>query len=168
MDAAPLPILLFVLASTALAVGLLVGPWLDIQQWHRAIQIHREGTSIRLAYASGAAIFFGVLLFHGIAALMLAPAAPGWMVRPNSEGFLHVKEFVAAYIYGPADTGRLLRASYLVFICLCIVSTLDSGYVSLKWYLRELTKKIEHVLVSMIPDAVMKSPPGPNLWAPPL
>ena len=52
-----------------LFVGLLVGPWLDLQHWQRAIQIHRENTSIRLSYFFGGSIFFLLLLFHGCLAL---------------------------------------------------------------------------------------------------
>jgi hypothetical protein len=46
-------------------VGLLVGPWLDLQHWQRAIQMHREKTSIRASYIFGGIIFFLLLIVHG-------------------------------------------------------------------------------------------------------
>ncbi|MDX1681208.1 MAG: hypothetical protein R3242_10810, partial [Akkermansiaceae bacterium] len=51
--------------AVPLLVGLLVGPWLDLQHWQRAIQMHREKTSIRASYIIGGLIFFVLLLFHG-------------------------------------------------------------------------------------------------------
>src|SRR4029453_5662277 len=33
-----------------ICIGFLVGPWLDLQQWQRAIQMHRERISIAAAY----------------------------------------------------------------------------------------------------------------------
>jgi hypothetical protein len=39
--------------TVPLLVGLLVGPWLDLQHWQRAIQIHRERTSISASYFIG-------------------------------------------------------------------------------------------------------------------
>jgi Mn2+/Fe2+ NRAMP family transporter len=41
-----------------LLIGLLVGPWLDLQHWQRAIQIHRENTSIRASYILRRVDFF--------------------------------------------------------------------------------------------------------------
>ena len=55
-------------------VGFLLGPWLDIQQWHRAAAIQREGGSISLAYAVGAVLFFGLLSLN---ALLAAAAGKG-------------------------------------------------------------------------------------------
>ena len=59
--------------AVPLVVGLMVGPWLDLQHWQRAIQIHREKTSIRTSYFFGGLIFFLMLMFHGcLAAWVLA------------------------------------------------------------------------------------------------
>ena len=63
--------------AVPLIVGLLVGPWLDLQHWQRAIQIHREETSIRLSYIFGGIIFFLLLLFHGYLAMWVMGNATG-------------------------------------------------------------------------------------------
>src|SRR5690606_30234799 len=51
--------------------GFLLGPWLDIQQWQRAIQIRREKSSIRTAYNFGGPLFFVIIMFHGTLALAI-------------------------------------------------------------------------------------------------
>src|SRR5260370_25627737 len=49
-------------------VGFLLGPWLDVQQWQRAAAIQREGGSVRVAYAAGALLFFGLLSINALLA----------------------------------------------------------------------------------------------------
>jgi hypothetical protein len=41
-----------------IVIGFILGPWLDLQQWQRAIQMHRERVSVAAAYILGAAEFF--------------------------------------------------------------------------------------------------------------
>ena len=55
-----------------ICVGLTLGPWLDLQQWQRAIQIQREGKSPLVSYLIGGSIFFLLLLGHGSLALWVA------------------------------------------------------------------------------------------------
>ncbi|MBJ7325744.1 MAG: hypothetical protein JHC52_00200, partial [Chthoniobacterales bacterium] len=40
-----------------IVIGFILGPWLDLQQWQRAIQMHRERVSIAAAYIWGASEF---------------------------------------------------------------------------------------------------------------
>lgn len=142
-----------------MVTGLLVGPWLDLQQWHRAIQIHREKTSIAASYLSGGLIFFCILLFHGTLALVVWPLGHGGLVIPAADGLFHAKDAIVRFLFVEGNTvSWVLKYSYILFICLCIVSTLDSGYVSLRWYLRELVKKSESVVTSIVPTAALSSP----------
>jgi hypothetical protein len=48
-----------------ICIGFLIGPWLDLQQWQRAIEIRRENLSITASYGVGAVVFGALLLFHG-------------------------------------------------------------------------------------------------------
>ncbi|MCC5877950.1 MAG: hypothetical protein JJU11_17165, partial [Candidatus Sumerlaeia bacterium] len=143
----------------AFLCGLLIGPWLDIQQWHRAIQIHREKTSIFSSYILGGMIFFGILVFHGILALAVMGSGGSALIVPSADGLFHAKDAITRYLFVEEfGAGKLLQGAYLVFITLCIISTLDSGYVSLKWYLREWVRKSTHLILSLVPKELFESP----------
>lgn len=139
--------------------GLFVGPWLDIQQWHRAIQIHREHTSVRVSYLFGAIIFFAILIFHGTLALIVMSVDGGALVVPAADGLFHAKDYVVRFMLAPEySVGLLFKVSYIIFIFLCILSTLDSGYVSLKWYVTDIVRKSEHVVMTLVPENALRSP----------
>ncbi|HYF54364.1 MAG TPA: acyl-CoA thioesterase, partial [Salinarimonas sp.] len=142
--------------------GLIIGPWLDIQQWQRAIQIHKEKGSIQLSYLFGGLTFCGILLFHGLTALTVFPAGGEQIYRSlpaTLDKLFHAKSTMALFFF---DTelalGTVGRVSYFVFIMLAIITTLDSGYIALKWYLAELTRKSEHIIFTIIPEGLLKSP----------
>ena len=125
-----------------LLVGLLVGPWLDLQHWQRAIQIHRENTSIRTSYFFGGLIFFLMLLFHGcLAAWVLGKGgveqfavmkSPRMALRHRQmfrfvpsmdvvtvglDKFLYAHQLVVKYIDAlPAEAKGLLPAAYYSFL----------------------------------------------------
>ncbi len=148
-------------------VGFLLGPWLDIQQWQRAIQIKREKTNVRAAYLFGGTFFFLVLFFHGTLALSLWSEARTLgietaLLQQSADGLFHAKDFVIRFLFlSGLDTPVLFRAMYVVFLCLCIISTLDSGYVALKWFQTDALKKSESVLVTLVPKSFLESPIPP-------
>lgn len=151
-----------------IVVGLMVGPWLDIQQWQRAIQVHREGGTVRGAYLAGSLLFFGILFFHGAMALVIANGASQLGVvgfaDPARDGLFHAKAAIVRVVADDAmGINLLLKASYFSFLILCILSTLDSGYVAFRWYLRELTRKSDHIIFTLIPPTVLSTPLLPFL-----
>ncbi|MCC6548118.1 hypothetical protein IT570_13210 [Candidatus Sumerlaeota bacterium] len=140
-------------------VGLFVGPWLDLQQWQRAVQIHREQTSLRLSWFLGAIIFFCILIFHGTLALNVLGSTADGPLAAGVNGLFHAKEYVANFLFDGSHTvGTVFRVAYVVFIFLCIISTLDSGYIALKWYQTELVRKSEHIIFTLVPEAIFRSP----------
>jgi acyl-CoA thioesterase FadM len=146
--------------SVPLLVGLLVGPWLDLQHWQRAIQIHREKTSVRLSYLFGGAFFFLLLLFHGCIAL--------WVIGQNGgadygkEGldkFRYAHELIVQYISRLDESAKgLLPAAYFSFLAICALTTLDSGYIALKWFLGNAVAKSQNALIGMLPKRIFDSP----------
>lgn len=142
-----------------LIVGLLVGPWLDLQHWQRAIQIHREESSIRLSYLFGGVIFFLLLLFHGSLAMWVMGHADGFAVRENSLDKLHyAHDLVTRHFGGAFDGNSLVPIAYFGFLCICVLTTLDSGYVALKWFLGRNVERSENMLISLIPKQLIASP----------
>jgi acyl-CoA thioesterase FadM len=142
-----------------LLIGLLVGPWLDLQHWQRAIQIHRENTSIRLSYFFGGVIFFLMLLFHGCLAywVMVKQGEPPVAV-PALDGFKYAHELVTQYFHANFPSGSIMPVAYFSFLAICAVTTLDSGYVALKWFLGKNVEKSENMLISLIPKQILGSP----------
>jgi acyl-CoA thioesterase FadM len=152
-------------------VGFLLGPWLDIQQWQRAIQIHREGSNVRISYLFGGALFFGILLFHGTLALSLWSEARQLgilekVTQASYDGLFHAKDAVIRFLFlADLETPLLFRFSYILFLVLAIISTLDSGYVALRWFQTDALKKSESVLLTLIPPSFLESPIPPFLIA---
>lgn len=139
--------------------GFLVGPWLDLQQWQRAIQIHREKGSIRQSYLFGSMIFFCILVFHGVFALSVMSVGGDALVAPAVDGLFHAKEAVVQFVFlQDFGAGWVLKTCYFTFLALCILTTLDSGYVSLKWQLKELTRKSDHIIFSLVGEKLIGSP----------
>ncbi|CAN5254925.1 hypothetical protein BH09SUM1_BH09SUM1_18560 [soil metagenome] len=141
-----------------MVTGLLLGPWLDIQQWQRAIQIHREKGSIKESYFAGAIIFFGILILHGTLALVVANSGQAVIFTAEKDGLFHGKDIITRFLFGGSGASHFTAACYFIFIFLCIITTLDSGYIALKWYLAELTRKSEHLIFTIIPENLIKSP----------
>jgi acyl-CoA thioesterase FadM len=146
-----------------LLIGLLVGPWLDLQHWQRAIQIHREGGSIRGSYLFGGVIFFLMLLFHGcLAAWVMSRGGLetyGKSALESLDGFRYAHELIVQYI-DRLDAGSkgMLPVAYFTFLGICALTTLDSGYVALKWFLGANLGKSQNLLIGMLPKRLLESP----------
>lgn len=143
-----------------LLVGLLVGPWLDLQHWQRAIQIHRERTSISLSYFFGGSIFFLLLLFHGFMAMWVMGKGPQAveMVASRFDTFNYAHHLVTGYFNSTYGQNSLIPVAYFSFLAICAITTLDSGYVALKWFLGNSVEKSQNVLISMVPKGLIASP----------
>ena len=143
-----------------LVVGLLVGPWLDLQHWQRAIQIHREETSIRLSYIFGGIIFFLLLLFHGHLAMWVMGNAKGSfeVAASGLDDLVYGHNIIVQHFSGGFSGNSLIPAAYFGFLVICVLTTLDSGYVSLKWFLEKNVDKSENMLISLIPKQIISSP----------
>lgn len=146
--------------AVPLVVGLLVGPWLDLQHWQRAIQIHREKTSIRLSYVFGGLIFFCLLMFHGFLAMwVMGNAAPSIeLVASELDKLFYGHHIVVEYFTKAFIGNSWIPAAYFGFLVICVLTTLDSGYVSLKWFLEKNVEKSENMLLSIIPKQIVSSP----------
>jgi len=154
--------------AVPLVIGLLVGPWLDLQHWQRAIQIHRENTSIRLSYFFGGSIFFLMLLFHGCLAMwvmrvdgqqlaqMLKVVGPNGM--DGLEGFKYAHDLITLYFQRNPGADGIMRMAYFGFLAICALTTLDSGYIALKWFLEKNVEKSDNMLISLIPKQILGSP----------
>jgi len=141
-----------------IVIGFILGPWLDLQQWQRAIQMHRERVSIAAAYIWGASEFFLLLLFHGMLGL--------WAIGAGGMKYLHTG--LGGHVYGHDTLMRLLHANaalhpwifgaYCVFLCGCVLTTLDSGYIALRWFLQSNVRTSMNAIFALIPTSLVTSP----------
>ena len=142
-----------------LVVGLLVGPWLDLQHWQRAIQMHRESVSIRSGYLIGGLIFFLLLLFHGcLAYWVMAQGGKPDFARMGNDDFLYAHDLITKFFHANYAVSGWMPHAYFTFLCLCVLGTLDSGYVALRWFLAGNVEKSKNMLVSLIPRPLLASP----------
>jgi acyl-CoA thioesterase FadM len=136
-------------------IGFLVGPWLDLQQWQRAIQMHRERVSIAAGYWFGSIEFFLLLLFHGLLALWALNWNAGQFIRTGITGHPYGEEIlVRLFASGPP----IAFAAYAIFISVCILTTLDSGYIALRWFLQSNANTSNHPIFSLVPSRLLTSP----------
>jgi acyl-CoA thioesterase FadM len=146
--------------AVPLVVGLLVGPWLDLQHWQRAIQIHRENTSVRLSYIFGGIIFFLLLLFHGHLAMWVMGNAEGSfeVAASQLDKLVYGHNLIVQHFTNGFSGNSLIPAAYFGFLIICVLTTLDSGSVSLKWFLEKNVEKSENMLISILPKQIISSP----------
>lgn len=147
-----------------IAIGFAFGPWLDLQHWQRVIQIKKEGLNAAWAYAIGGLIFFGIIFTDGLialaafnqdkASLLMNKAASMF----NSSSLLfQVKDSITLTLSNHSELNYLL-GFYITFIVLACLTTFDSGYVSLKWYLKSLLKDSNSIIFSFLPKKALSSP----------
>lgn len=146
--------------AVPLLVGLLAGPWLDLQHWQRAIQIHRENSSIRASYIIGGLIFFVLLLFHGsLAAWVMSKGGVDLYGAKGLDTFHYAHQLVVQHIDQLDQSMKgMLPIAYFSFLGICVLTTIDSGYISLKWFLGANLAKSQNLLIGMIPKKILESP----------
>lgn len=135
-------------------VGFLLGPWTDLQQWQRVVEIRRAGGSVRLSYALGSVLFLGLLLLNGWLAIS-AGAAPALFFADGSVG----EQGAVAQVLG-AGGAQAASAAFVLWATIALLSTADGSYSSLRWLLTTVTSNSKSALLAIVPAALVASP----LW----
>ena len=141
-----------------ICVGLTLGPWLDLQQWQRAIQIQREGKSPLLSYLFGGSQFFLLLLAHGCLALWVAGQSGAVAMRQGIDGLAYGQDSVTRFLWGLVALHPWAFGAYVVILFVMTLTTLDSGYVALRWYLSKSGGANRSFPLSLLPEALLESP----------
>lgn len=144
--------------AVPIVIGFLVGPWLDLQQWQRAIQMHRERVSIRWAYVVGSIQFFAMLLFHGVMTLWAMNLGGGTFIREGLANYTYGQDLLMRFFFQNAEAQPWIFTAYCVWVCICLLTTLDSGYIALRWFLQSNVKTSTHAIFSLIPTRLVTSP----------
>ncbi len=131
-------------------VGFLLGPWLDVQQWQRAVAIRAVGRSVGRTYLVGAAMFFGLLCVNA----MLATSAGLVSLRIPSDG---IPEAVGA-VTSAASVSGLALIAFGIWVVIAMGSTLDSFYVASRAMLIEAYRASNNPLLALLPSGLATSP----------
>ena len=140
--------------AVPLAAGLLFGPWLDLQQWQRAISMKESNINIARGFALGGLLFFILLLVLGGLSILLvpegiAPAISALDGRGHSQAAL--TETLQAL------EGRLPITAFIIVSVIAMLSTLDSAHLALRWYAKHRDRTTDSPLYAMIPPSVRTS-----------
>lgn len=141
--------------AVPIIIGFLVGPWLDLQQWQRAIQMHRERVSIAASYWVGSLLFFLLLMFHGLMTVWALNWGASEFIRVGITGHNYGQEVLMRLFSG---AGGLTFAAYGIFVSVCVLTTLDSGYIALRWFLQSNVSQSNHPIFSLVSTRLLTSP----------
>jgi acyl-CoA thioesterase FadM len=144
--------------AVPICVGLILGPWLDLQQWQRAIQIQREGKSPLISYLAGGSLFFLLLLAHGSLALWVAGQSGVVPMREGIDGLRYGEDGITRFLWAVAANHPWAFGAYVVVLFIMTLTTLDSGYISLRWYLSKSGGASRSFPLSLLPEALLGSP----------
>ncbi|WP_407519269.1 acyl-CoA thioesterase [Methylobacterium oryzisoli] len=133
-------------------VGFLLGPWTDLQQWQRAVEIRASGGSVRTAYGVGAVLFLGLLVLNACLAAAAGPAA----AFVAADGVPGAQPAVAVAAGAVPAAG----VAFLVWTLIAATSTLDSAYASIRWFMSSLTARSSSPLLAFVSPSLVSSP----LW----
>lgn len=150
--------------AVPICIGFLVGPWMDLQQWQRAIQMHRERVSIGWSYVFGSLQFFALLLFHGGLTLWAQDRGASALIREGIASYTYAQDMLMRFFYAAIDAHPYVFVAYCVFVCVCILTTLDSGYIALRWFLQSNVNTSSHAIFALVPNRLVTSPIPPLLF----
>ena len=119
--------------------------------------MRRENTSITAAYAIGSILFGAILLFHGILALWAMEGGAAHFIQTGLAGYPYAESLLTRVFSAP-PTNPWLLGSYLVFLAGCILTTLDSGYIALRWFFQANASRSKNPIFSLIPERLLISP----------
>ncbi|KQT43194.1 hypothetical protein ASG43_15680 [Aureimonas sp. Leaf454] len=132
-------------------VGFALGPWGDLQQWQRAIEIRRSGSSTAIAYLGGAAIFLALLVANAWLSRMA-----GAHLLTGTDGALGAQGSVAARL--ATDGFTPAAAAFAAWVAIAAVSTIDSFYNATRWHLTQRLAGSLHPALAFVPPAAAASP----------
>lgn len=141
-----------------ICIGFLVGPWLDLQQWQRAIQMHRERVSVAWSYVFGSLQFFALLLLHGGLTLWVLGKGGSVFFHRGMEGYTYGHDILLRFFYSNVDAHPVVFTAYCVFLCICVLTTLDSGYIAIRWFLQTNVNTSTHAIFALVPTRLVTSP----------
>ncbi|SNY90744.1 Acyl-CoA thioesterase FadM [Cohaesibacter sp. ES.047] len=135
------------------ALGLLFGPWLDLQQWQRAAAMEERGLSLSKGYGLAGLVFFILLLANGALVLGIQPE----LARGLAPGVIgsDLGGLVAQSVHGLGDP--VVIAALIVWCLVGLFATLDSSRLALNWLVERVAAEKLGPLAAFLPIGLIKS-----------
>ncbi len=140
-------------------VGFLLGPWLDVQHWQRALRIRQEGASIARAYAAGGLLFFCLIAINAAFAASL-PATSVMQLHRGLDGIAEAPSILAASFAAIGPTAAPAAWLFGLWASIAVVSTIDSAYAATRWFLISVTTRSSNPVFALLPRSLVQTP----LW----
>lgn len=144
-------------------LGFLCGPWLDIQNWHKVVQINKEGNSITGSYIVGGLIFWLIIMLDGSLALAcyeLGHKTPELLANASTldpSSILYPVKDTITQVLSNSPNFHYLLGAYMIFVGLAALATFDSGYIAYRWYTEDLVKDAKGLIFTFIPSSLVSS-----------
>ncbi len=145
-------------------LGFLCGPWLDLQNWQRVVQIKKENTSVAASYVIGGLIFWMVLMADGMIALACYnygqaafPEALANLSNIDSSSLLFSAKSIITQVLLLDPSLNYLLSFYMLFVGFAVLSTFDSGYIAYEWYTAATLKDSKSLIFSFVPIRLLNS-----------
>jgi acyl-CoA thioesterase FadM len=145
-------------------VGFLLGPWLDLQQWQRAIAIARDGHSLKRTYTVAAVLFFALLSINATLAVLADPRTAD-LARVALDHKADFEAVVSQALRSGFAGDSLATIAFGIWVTLALGATVDSGCCALRWFLGERAAARQSPLSAFIPTWLSASANGPLLAA---
>ncbi len=147
-----------------IVLGFLCGPWLDLQNWQRVVQIKKENTSIAKSYIVAGLIFWLVLMADGMIALACYtygqtafPEQLASLSTIDSSSLLFSAKSTITQVLKWEPSFNYLLSFYMTFVGFAALSTFDSGYITYKWYTESILKDSKNLIFSFVPVKLLNS-----------
>ncbi len=140
--------------AVPLVVGLLFGPFFDVQQWQRAVELQKKGVPVAQGFALGGLLFFGLLMINGTIAMALTGGLEAARFA-GPDGWLHAQAAVTTALH--AAGGGPAEVFYGIWVLLCVVTTFDSAQAALAWFVPTVARKNDNALMAMLPADLLNS-----------
>ncbi len=145
-------------------LGFLCGPWLDLQNWQRVVQIKKENTSVAKSYIVAGLIFWLVLMADGMIALACYmygqttfPEVLASLSHIDSSSLLFSAKSTITQVLKWEPSFNYLLSFYMTFIGFAVLATFDSGYITYKWYTESILKDSKNLIFSFVPVKLLNS-----------
>lgn len=141
----------FLALCVPIALGLLLGPWFDLQQWQRAVHLARQGRSVAKAFAVGSGLFLLLLLANGCLAIWSGVGSTAASVGIFDQ-YLHAEAAFPKFVAGNGSI--LFQSAFLAWATGAVFTTFDSSHLAMRWFNDCTIAKSESFLVALLPERV--------------
>lgn len=85
-------------------------------------------------------------------------------IHTGIAGYTYSEDLLTRVFSATSSTAPWLFGAYMTFLVVCGLTTLDSGYIALRWFLKSNASRSSHPIFSLIPSWFLTSPILPFIF----